>query len=144
MAKVMTDLAAFEARYVEKLQARKGALASELAEIDAKLEALGAKAPKAKAAKPGKKLVRKRGGRRGKPLRAYIEEVLAQATAPMAPRDIEQGVRAAGYMSAAKDLSARICTSLRAISGVEKIGRAQYVTKASKPASKGKAKKAKA
>ena len=142
MAKARSGLAEIEARYRKELQARKAELQAEIADIDAKLKALGVKTRRPRKAR--KAPVRKPGPRTGKPLRIYVEEALAKAKSPMKVREIEAAVKRAGYKTLAKNFYHSLYALLRQDPRIQKAGRGTFaLKKASKPRSKRKAKKAK-
>ena len=130
MARTKTGLAEIEASYRAGLETLKAELTSEIADIDAKLKALGGRAGKA-----AKAPVRKPRGRSGKPLRVYVEDALAKAGKAMKVPEVEEAVRKAGYTSAAKDFYRAVFMVLNDdSSNVERVGRGLY---ARKKASKG-------
>ena len=143
MAKAATGLAEIEARYRAELQARKAELMSEVAQIDAKLKALGRRAAQA----PKTRRAPARRPRRpvGKSLRTHIEQVLSKAASPMKVRDIEAAVRKADYKTQSKDFYHSVYALLRQSDKVRKAGKGLFaIKKASKPRPERKGKKSKA
>ncbi len=129
--------------------AQRDALNAQIAEIES---AAGAPAePEKKAGrkpgrKPGKKTkavsapkVKAAGGRRGKPLAAFVQEALAAAPKGLAVRDIENVVLAAGYVTKGKDLYNPIAAVMSKI-GAKKVARGVYALgdKAAAPVAKEK------
>jgi len=143
MAKRKTSLDTIEASFLKQLQARKKELLAEVAEIDAKLGALGKAAPGRKPGRPRGKATVRRGRRRGvKPLRTFVENALAKATGALSVKELQAAVIKAGYPSGSKSLYSQVHKALKTVPGMVRAARGKYTLKAaSKAAPKRLAKK---
>ncbi len=119
-------LADVEARYVAELKALRSQLAAELADIDGKLRALGALSGKGAPARAG------RGGRRGKPLRVYIEEALAKTSGTLSAKQLQESVLKNGYKTTAKNLYIQVLAALRRSKNVRRVKRGRYALRGSR------------
>ena len=113
-------LAAMESKYIDELRARRRELVTEIRAVDAKLSAVQSPAGVGDASAGGKR------ARRGKPLRVYIEEVLAKARGAMSAKHIQQAVLAHGYKTQSTSLYIQILTALRKSANVRRVKRGQY------------------
>ena len=120
-------------RQIAKLRIRRRALASRLAAIDKKINALtgGTAGAGAKKKKAGRKKARKatRGKKKpaarprkaararkratGTPLAEYVVKVLGSAKKGLRVKEVVSGVRKAGYKSLSKDFYGIVATALR-------------------------------
>jgi septal ring factor EnvC (AmiA/AmiB activator) len=100
-------------KQVASLRAKRNKLSSQLATVEKQISRLTGGAPAKRAAKPrrGKKARRRRA--RGKPLVAYIEEVLAGHPKGMRAKDVAAAVAKAGYKSRSKDFYNIVAATLR-------------------------------
>jgi len=133
---------------VEALKAQRDRLGREIAE----LEGLAVKTTRKAGRKPGPKAGRKPGPKPGrktraaragrKPLKQYIQQVMAKAPGGMSTAAIEKAVIAAGYHTAAESIYNPILKVIRK-GGYRKVSRGVYAV-GSAPAARKTAKKAKA
>ncbi|HUS92077.1 MAG TPA: hypothetical protein VM695_09515 [Phycisphaerae bacterium] len=132
------ELAARE-KQVNGLLARRGKLAASLADVDARIAALGGGTPAARRGRPkaagkgrpkaaatgnGRKRARRRAT--GKPLADYVVDVLTKAGKPLRVKDAMAAVTKAGYQSASKDFYGIVAAALRDDSRIKKISRGVY------------------
>jgi len=140
IAELRQQLAAKE-KQLAKLMARRKQLAADLEAVDANIAALGgapAKAPRKrrkavkavrkikKIKKAPKRKAAREPTRRGRPLTAYVADVLKKAGKAMRVKDVMAAVSKAGYVTKSKDFYGIVATALRDETKFKKISRGVY------------------
>jgi len=125
---------------VEALKVQRDRLNREIVELEGLAVKTTRKAGRKPGPKPGRKPRATRGGR--KPLKQYIQQVMAKAPGGMSTAAIEKAVIAAGYQTAAETIYNPILKVIRK-GGYRKVSRGVYAV-GSAPAARKTAKKAKA
>jgi len=131
---IRKELAAKE-RQLEKLQARRGAVAAKLEAVDRQIHALGGEVP-ARVGRPRKKPAvrvaraprapRARGARVGKPLTEFIKEVLAKAPAGMKAKSVTAAVLKAGYPTKDRNFGQTVAKTLAKNPAFRRVRRGVY------------------
>jgi len=118
-----------------KLRSKRVRLAKQMARLDKMIAALaGGKVPirrkkgmkKRAVKKTGKAVRRARRRARGKPLLAYIRQVLAKAPKGMRTKDIAKAVVAAGYRSSSKNFYGIVAKTVLEEKGLKRVARGVY------------------
>jgi len=117
------------------LRLKRAGLARQLARLDKMIASLaGGKVPvrrkkrteKRAAKKTPKTFRRARRRARGKPLLAYIRQVLAKAPKGMRTKDIAKAVVAAGYRSSSKNFYGIVAKTVLEDTGLKRVARGVY------------------
>ena len=130
IAQLRRELAARE-RQLDKLLAQRGKIDAALQALDRKIMAIGGEIPfggakRGRVAKPSAARRGRRGPRTGKPLVAYIRQVLAAAPKGMRAIEVKDAVIAAGYSSKSSDFARIVAATLRKTPGIKRVSRGVY------------------
>jgi len=118
-----------------RLRSKRVGLARQMARLDKMIATLaGGKVPvqrkkgkkKSTAKKAGQVVRRARRRARGKPLVAYIRQVLAKAPKGMRTKDIAKAVVAAGYRSSSKNFYGIVAKTVLEEKGLKRVARGVY------------------
>ncbi|OPX24536.1 MAG: hypothetical protein B1H04_01860 [Planctomycetales bacterium 4484_123] len=125
ISQLRSELAAKE-RQLATLRARRTRLAKELQSVERRIAVLEGQPASRRG---GKKVTRKRVVRRratGKPLAAYISQVLAKAKNGLSVTQVVKAVTAAGYKSHSKDFYAIVAKTLLTDERFQRVKRGVY------------------
>ena len=125
ISELRSELAAKE-RQLTALRARRARLAKELQAVERRILALEGRPARGRPAKRAgrKRVVRRRAT--GKPLTAYIGQVLAKAKGGLSVKEIVKAVTAAGYKSHSKDFYAIVAKTLLTDDRFQRVKRGVY------------------